>query len=725
MNSPDTLSSFGNLVLNQVRDGQAFFSTEQGDLVVSAYAEDCLRMQLGNTKVHDYGIVCAPKENLNIKVNEAEESVLCLLDGGLALRLGRSPLTFSLEKEGRVVLPVTEDSHFVRKFRLPPVARSEEGWFTALGLPFGVPVYGGGENYAGQDRRGLLIDMWNEDALGVNSSFAYKNCPFFWSPEGWGVFVNTPARMRAGVAYPQWSNQSLGLEVFEEALDIFFIYGDSPDAILERYTHLTGRSQKAPLWSLGLWLSKAYYRTPDETLDAAKAMRKRHIPCDVITLDGRAWQDTDTRFAFEWCPRRYDDPKAFCDKLKALDYKICVWEYPLISTANKLFDELKEKGWLLRDKDGKAYEYEFDLSPFGKVLTPLPKSGLLDFTNPDAYAFWRDKHFDLFKAGVDCIKSDFSEQVTPDMYAGNGDNGTRIHNVYTLLYNLCVYEACKTWFGENALVWARSGWAGSQRAPMQWAGDSQSSWSGLAASINGGLSWGMSGCPYYSSDIGGFYGEQPDAELFVRWTQAGALGSHMRFHGIGPREPWAYGKEAEAVCRKWIALRYRLIPYIQDACAQAEARGLPVMRAMALAFPEQRDIWGFEQQYMFGDSIFVAPVLQKGGKVCYRLPAGIWHDFWTGRVQSGGVTIEEIVSLDRIPLYIKDGALLKLGPAVQNTGEIKPGRSVEYVVAYGKSHAHSCAFDEQVIWQNRQVRLASHVRRLEAIEVNALLEAGI
>ena len=420
----ENLSPCKGLALASLAENKAVFSTDVGKLEVTVYAEGCFRVRLGDAEVNDYGIVCAKDERLALNVLESQDDVLCS-SGEYALRLTRSPLTYSLEKNGKVVLPVTEDSHFVRKFRLPPVAATEEGWFAALGLPFGVAVYGGGENYAGLNRRGMLRDMWNEDALGVNSSVCYKNCPFVWSPEGYGVFVNTPAYVRIGVGYQQWANQSLCLDVKDAVLDLFFLFGDTPAEILRRYTHLTGRSAKAPVWSLGLWLSKAYYRVPAETLEAASKMREMDVPCDVITIDGRAWQDTDTRFAFEWDPTRYDDPKAFCDSLKAMNYKICVWEYPLVSIKNKLFGEMAEKGWLLRDKDGKAYEYAFDPGPFGQVLTQLPNSGLVDFTNPEAWEYWCGRHKELFDAGVDCIKADFGEQVLPDMYACNGDDGIR------------------------------------------------------------------------------------------------------------------------------------------------------------------------------------------------------------------------------------------------------------------------------------------------------------
>lgn len=719
----ENLSPCKGLALASLAENKAVFSTDVGKLEVTVYAEGCFRVRLGDAEVNDYGIVCAKDERLALNVLESQDDVLCS-SGEYALRLTRSPLTYSLEKNGKVVLPVTEDSHFVRKFRLPPVAATEEGWFAALGLPFGVAVYGGGENYAGLNRRGMLLDMWNEDALGVNSSVCYKNCPFVWSPEGYGVFVNTPAYVRIGVGYQQWANQSLCLDVKDAVLDLFFLFGDTPAEILRRYTHLTGRSAKAPVWSLGLWLSKAYYRVPAETLEAASKMREMDVPCDVITIDGRAWQDTDTRFAFEWDPTRYDDPKAFCDSLKAMNYKICVWEYPLVSIKNKLFGEMAEKGWLLRDKDGKAYEYAFDPGPFGQVLTQLPNSGLVDFTNPEAWEYWCGRHKELFDAGVDCIKADFGEQVLPDMYACNGDDGIRIHNVYSLLYNLCVYEAGRRYYGENALCWSRSGWAGSQRAPIQWAGDSQSSWGGLAGSILGGLSWGMSGVPYYSSDIGGFYGDQPTPELFVRWTEAGALGSHMRFHGIGPREPWAYGAEAEDICRRWVRLRYRLIPYLSDASAQAAATGMPLMRSMVLSFPDEPEVWPFELQYMLGDSLLVVPVVREGGKVRYRLPKGTWYDFWTGKAVAGDRTVEETVALDRIPVFVREGAVLKLGPVVSHTGEIENGKRIAAVTVFGEAAENSCTYDDEVAFENGKLVPAAHVSVVEPEKLHEYIFSG-
>jgi alpha-D-xyloside xylohydrolase len=235
----------------------------------------------------------------------------------------------------------------------------------------------------------------------------------------------------------------------------------------------------------------------------------------------------------------------------------------------------------------------------------------------------------------------------------------------------------------QGMVWSRSGWAGSQRAPIQWGGDPQASWNGLAGSILGGLSWGFTGAPFYSHDIGGFYGGPPDAELFVRWVQAGVLGPFCRFHGIGPREPWYFGEEAEAITKEWLALRYRLLPYLQRQVKEAALSGLPVMRGMPLAFPEDRRAWGFELQYMLGDHLLVAPVVQPGGWVTLYLPEGGWYDYFTGERVEGGRVITQQAPLNRLPVYVREGAVLAEGPAVQHTGEINKANRIEKLRVFG------------------------------------------
>ncbi len=676
-------------------DREAVFDLDWGTLTVAAYAPGVLRLRFEGPATdapprHDYDLIAAPPGGEAWDLVE-KDGLYRFESGGLCLDISRNPFGLRLIRDGRALLETTCDGHISGGLRIPSLAiyeRSGEGaWWIAFGLRSGEAVYGLGEKFGRLDRRGQLVISWNEDALGVNSEPSYKNVPFAWSTEGWGLFVHTTARVSHGVGYPQWSARSYALRVEEPVLDLFLLVGDSPGALLERYTHLTGRTPLLPRWSYGVWMSRCYYATADEALAAARGLRERSIPCDVITLDGRAWLKVETRFGFEWDRDRYPDPRGFARMLRDLDFRLCVWEYPYISVHNPLFAELAGKGYLLRTPSGGPYIYQWDPGPFGVILTPLPPSGIVDFTNPEAYAWFRDAHRPLFEAGVDVIKSDFGEQVPPEALAASGDDGRRLHNVYPLLFNRCVYEATARHSHGGAIVWGRSGWTGSQRYPIQWGGDPQADWEGLAASIRGGLSWCMSGAAFYAHDIGGFYhlkpGMMPDAELYVRWAQAGVMSSHTRFHGTSPREPWYYGDEAEEIVRRWLLWRYRLIPYLEAAAYEAHRTGMPVMRAMPLAFPGDLAAQAFEHQYMLGPALLVAPVLGPGGGVQVYLPAGGWYDVESGERQEGPRVLDLKMPLDRIPIYGREGQVLPLGPAVRHTGELEMGTHLEEMWVFG------------------------------------------
>jgi alpha-D-xyloside xylohydrolase len=648
------------------------FNTNEGMIRISL-SNAGVRFQLGEARQYNYEMIKNAPLVIETELESFDDKSI-ISAGDYKLIIEHSPFNFVLTKLDKVIQSTPKDGHFVRQYRLPPLTKIEDKWFMSFELGSSEPVYGLGEKWGKLDKRGQLIRSFNHDALGVNAEISYKNVPFAWSPSGWGLFVHTPAPVTHGVGFAPWSQRSYGLLVEDNYADIFLLHADSSADMLDLYTHITGKAPTPPDWSFGVILSKAYYKDVPELMSTAKAVREHNMPCDVITLDGRAWQDTDTRFAFEWDKSRYDNPAKVISDLKAMNFKVCIWEYPMISVENDLFDTLDKKGWLIKDKrTGKSFQYDWDMSAFGEVLTPLPKSGILDFTHPEAYEFWCESHKPLFDLGIDMIKADFGEQIEDDnMLAHNGESGQALHNIYTLLYNRCVYEAAQRYSKNGPFLFSRSAWIGSQNYPSQWGGDPQADWGGLAASIRGGLSWGLSGSPFYATDVGGFYKDTRDAELFVRWIQASVFSAHMRLHGIGQREPWAYGEAAEVCANQALKLRYTLLPYIQKTAQQSTASGLPVQRAMVLAFPDDKAAWHFEDQYMFGDDLLVVPCLQPGGQVEFYLPEGDWKMMNDNQNRSftGGKVHQLTLKLSEIAVFALVGKTIPLGAEIEHTDEV-------------------------------------------------------
>jgi alpha-D-xyloside xylohydrolase len=277
--------------------------------------------------------------------------------------------------------------------------------------------------------------------------------------------------------------------------------------------------------------------------------------------------------------------------------------------------------------------------------------------------------------------------VPDDAVAHNGDGGHRLHNAYALLYNRCVFEATAKYQARAdgpPFIWARSGWAGSQRCSIGFGGDPQSDWEGLAASLRGMLSDGMSGSPFHGAIVGGAYGAAPTAaELYVRWLQAAVFGAQLSLHARGHAEPWTYGAATEAVARKWLAFRYRLIPYLSRQVATSLASGLPLARAMPLAFPQNSLLRGFENQFMCGDALLVAPVVQPGGVVNIALPPGGWYDLNSRQRYAGRQVLRYTAALDQFPVFGREGHVLPLGRAASHTGEIDRDAPLEMLWVFG------------------------------------------
>ena len=638
----------------------AHFQTNKGLLRIN-FIDGAMRLRMGKETGRDYGILTQdPLPNSCEIIRNKNNSTL--ISGTAKFIVHHHPFHFEYFVDDILIQRSPTDGHFARPHRLPPLAKVDDGWMIGLTLNDGEPVYGLGEKWGRLNKRGQLIHSYNHDALGVNAEASYKNSPFAWcqgtykgQPRAWGLFIHTPSPVLHSAGFPQWSNRSYHAVVEDGPLDLFLFHGETGQDMIRIYCDLTGYANCPPEWSHGNILSRAYYKDGKDILAAAHKVREKNMPCDVITFDGRAWQDTKTRFHFGFDPARYPEPLKILDELKALNFKICVWEYPLISIHSPLHKELARKGWLIKHKNGTAYDYHWSPEPFGDILSLLPPSGIIDFTHPDAYDWWKHQHKSLFEMGIDMIKADFGEQITDDMHAYNGANGQELHNVYALLYNQCVYDAAKQYAPSGAFLFSRAGWTGSQKYPSLWGGDPQADWDGLAASIRGGLSWGLTGGPFYATDIGGFYGDTRDEALYVRWLQVGIFAAHLRFHGIGEREPWSYGPNAEAAAMDMLDLRQKLLPEIRTAAEQASTTGLPVNRAMPLAFPDDRAAWTYDTQFMLGDDILVIPCTRADGHIHGYLPqlsdGQTWQHIITSKTYQPGTIFTTDLALNELAVF--------------------------------------------------------------------------
>lgn len=568
-----------------------------------------------------------------------------------------------------------------------PVAPARPPLVTAsFRLGAGECLFGLGEKFTRLDKVGRRVVSWTRDAFGSTSERSHKNVPFLWSTSGWGFLLDTGARIAWDLGAV--STQSWTVAAETSFFDAYVIYGPEPHDILARYSGLTGRAPVPPKWSFGLWLSSGGTYRDAAAIDRLVAgAGKRRLPFDVVHVD--PWWMRRRRYCdFRWDRRAFPDPEAFAAGLHRRGLKLCLWEHPYISVESGLFDAAKAKGYFARRPDGEVCVIDYGLSLAPRPGGGAPASGprdswnarvaIVDFTNPEARAWYKDLHRPLFRRGVAVFKTDFGEDVPADAVFHDGRTGAEIHNLYPLLYNRAVFEAAEEERGRG-LVWGRSGTAGSQRYPVCWSGDPAADFASLAATVRGGLSAGLSGLPFWTSDIGGYRGT-PDPELYVRWAQFGLLSSHSRMHGDGPREPWLFGGRAFRIVKRYVRLRYCLFPYLYGAALEAALTGLPVLRALSLAFPGDPNARDKDLEYMIGSSFLAAPVVERGkgpaglAERDVYLPAGTWIEHATGRAHRGPKNIRFAAALDAFPLFVRGGAVIPMmRPALRiPEGRIEP-----------------------------------------------------
>ena len=512
----------------------------------------------------------------------------------------------------------------------------------------GERIYGCGESFGALNKVGQKVQIMVTDPQGPETDGQYKPVPFFFSNRGYGIFMHTSAPVTAdfGASYIGADR----LFMADEQMDFFVFFGEPKD-ILDEYTNITGKSPMLPLWTFGTWMSRITYFSQEEGLDIAKQLRQHKIPSDVIHFD-TGWFGVDWQCDYEFAKDRFQNPKAMLDQLKKDGFHTCLWQLPYFTPKNRFFRELVDGGMAVKNAAG-SLPYE---------------DAVLDLSNPKTVKWYQDKIAGLIKLGVGAIKCDFGEAAPYDGFYYSGRGGKYEHNLYPLRYNKALWEAVEANSGES-VIWARSAWAGSQRYPLHWGGDAATTNTGMLGDLRGGISFGLSGFSFWSHDMGGFVTASPE-DIYRRWLPFGFLSSHTRAHGAPPTEPWLISESFTKAFRQSAEMKYKLMPYVYAQAKDCSERGLPMVRALLVEFPDDPGAWLVEDAYMFGSQILVAPLLESGDSRVVYLPRGKWIDYQSGKVYEGGY---QTIKVGDIPcvILVRDGSLIPHAPLAQRTDQIQ------------------------------------------------------
>jgi alpha-D-xyloside xylohydrolase len=546
--------------------------------------------------------------------------------------------TYHMEDTGETFTPVLPFS-FVRR-----ASDYSTSYAAVFRLSPNEGIFGCGESFTEFNKRGQKVVLFTHDGNGVQNETMYKPIPFYLSSRGYGVFMHTssPITCDFGKYYSGANTMMIG----DDQLDLFFFLG-SPKDILHEYTNLTGKAAMPPLWSFGFWMSRITYFSEKDGRTVAARLRENRIPCDVIHFD-TGWFETDWRCDYQFSKSRFEDPAGMIADLKKKGFRVCLWQLPYFVPKNQLFPEILEKGLFVRDRKGNL-PYE---------------DAVLDFSNPQTVQWYQDKLAGLLRQGVSVIKVDFGEAAPLEGIYASGRTGFYEHNLYPLRYNKAAAEITREITGDT-IIWARSAWAGSQRYPLHWGGDPANTDSAMAATLRGGLSLGLCGFSFWSHDMGGFVKACPE-ELYRRWAAFGFFSSHSRSHGTPPTEPWEYSEEFLNGFRKTAEMRYRLMPYLYAQAKDCTERGLPMLRALFVEFPEDPGSWRVDDEYLLGSDILAAPLLEAGNQRNVYLPPGEWIDYQTGRVYAGGWHRMQAGEVP-ILLLVRNGAVIPQIEPAQST----------------------------------------------------------
>lgn len=506
---------------------------------------------------------------------------------------------------------------------------------------------------------------------GIDLELAHRNSqasvPFYLSSRGYGMLWNNP-----GVGRAVFGTNTMSFEAYAtKVMDYWVTAGDTPAEIEEAYAGVTGKVPMMPEYGLGFWQCKLRYQTQEELLEVAREYKRRNLPIDLIVIDFFHWPKQGE---WKFDPVYWPDPEAMIKELSEMGIKLMVSIWPTVDRESENYQEMLEKGYLIRTERGFRVGLNFE----GATIH-------VDATNPEAREYlWEKVRRNYYEKGIQVFWLDEAE---PEYTAYDFDNfryylGTdlEIGNIYPREYAKTFYEGQEKEGQKNIVNLLRCAWAGSQKyGALVWSGDIASSFSSMRCQLAAGLNMGIAGIPWWTTDIGGFHGGNPDdpafRELFVRWFQWGAFCPVMRLHGDRePRQPqygttggatcrsgaanevWSYGEEVYEICKKYLEMREQMRDYTRSLMEEAHEKGTPVMRPLFYEFPEDELAWEVEDQYCYGSKVLVAPILEAGAvsRSVYLPGKDVkWKMAETNEVYEGGQWITAKADLESMPVFVK------------------------------------------------------------------------
>lgn len=602
-----------------------------------------------------------------------------------ALFLHSSDFTVRVDKDTAQVEMLTQDGKSFFADLISPVWEEDRFSFTKR-VEAGEHFYGFGERAGRFEKSGQYMENWTTDPARPHGAFVdpmYMAVPIYLSVrEGiaYGVFVNATQRSKFDLGSPG----EFKFEADGEELDVYVAFGPQPMKVLETLGDLLGKMPMPPKWALGYHQSRWSYGSENDVTALAETFRSKEIPCDVIHLDidyMRGYR------VFTWNEDRFPNPKKMSDAMLAAGFRLVTIIDPgvKLDPDYEVYKDGMKKDVFVRDAEGEVAT--------GYVWPD--KSVFPDFSRADVRTWWGNWQNKMVETGISGIWNDMNEPAVFEkpFSEGGGEVGTlpedalqgladertthaEVHNLYGSGMAQASYEGMrKAKPDERAFHLCRSGFAGIQRWTASWMGDNASCWEHLEMSVGQMLNMGLSAVPFVGVDIGGF-ASNATPELFARWMQIGALYPFSRGHscaGTLPHEPWVFGEEVEEITREMLSLRYRLMPYLYSVFHKAAERGFPIWRALFLHYPDDPQTYHINDQILLGRYIMAAPILAPGQRARQvYLPAGTWYDWWEGTRYEGGQYILADAPLARLPLFVRDGAIIPMGPLAQNTAELDP-----------------------------------------------------